>query len=285
MRFDCSERRCPSDCSGGYTPLAGGPTNRSALGARGLCVDGSCVCLQGWTGADCSKPTCPAHEGSLCGGHGVCDVVRGACHCEEGWAGPDCAQCACSNRPCRNGGKCIDERCYCPAGFSGEDCSLELCVNGCSGNGACRLGRCVCHSGWGGGLLAARTAASAVHVSLAPPPGPQPPACPPCAGDDCSEPSCMRAADGALCHGRGECVIDPTRQVNPGRMYACLCDEGWIGDGCESAACPDGCTGRGACVDGRCLCEDGWSGKNCATRECLRGCSGRETMSFFWTEF
>ena len=92
MRFDCSERRCPSDCSGGYTPLAGGPTNRSALGARGLCVDGSCVCLQGWTGADCSKPTCPAHEGSLCGGHGVCDVVRGSVPLREGWAGPDCAQ-------------------------------------------------------------------------------------------------------------------------------------------------------------------------------------------------
>ena len=88
MRFDCSER-CPSACSGGYTPLAGGPTNRSALGARGLCVDGSCVCLQGWTEADCSKPTCPAQRVSLRWPRRVRRRARGV-PLRGGWAGPDC---------------------------------------------------------------------------------------------------------------------------------------------------------------------------------------------------
>ena len=77
MRFDCSERRCPSDCSGGYTPLAGGPTNRSALGARGLCVDGHCECAHGYGGAGCSERIdfAPTHCLHDCGGRGATSFI------------------------------------------------------------------------------------------------------------------------------------------------------------------------------------------------------------------
>jgi len=51
------------------------------------CVDGTCDCLEGWTGTDCSTAITMdcANE---CMNGGVCS--NGTCNCEDGWTGDDC---------------------------------------------------------------------------------------------------------------------------------------------------------------------------------------------------
>jgi hypothetical protein len=49
----------------------------------------------------------------------------------------------------------------------------------------------------------------------------------------------------------------------------CHCREGFRGNKCEVAVCPDECSGNGICRKGSCLCDIGYSGIDCATRELL----------------
>ncbi|XP_017592928.1 PREDICTED: tenascin-R [Corvus brachyrhynchos] len=65
---NCSELRCPRDCSG-----------------RGHCVNGTCVCQEGYAGEDCARLHCP----SACSGRGLCR--DGLCVCESGYEGQDCS--------------------------------------------------------------------------------------------------------------------------------------------------------------------------------------------------
>ncbi|KAG7254231.1 hypothetical protein CRUP_008436 [Coryphaenoides rupestris] len=123
---NCSEPRCPDDCSG-----------------QGVCVEGECACDRDFGGDNCSEPRCPAD----CSGRGLC--IDGECVCEESFAGDDCALGRCLN-DCSDQGACVNGTCHCRPGYVGEDCALVYCANNCSRKGVCKEGFCVCQEGFAG---------------------------------------------------------------------------------------------------------------------------------------
>ncbi|XP_056600184.1 tenascin-R [Triplophysa dalaica] len=123
---NCSEPRCPDDCSG-----------------QGICIEGECVCDRNFGGENCSEPRCP----SDCSDRGLC--IDGECVCEEAYAGEDCSQSRCLN-DCSDQGTCVNGTCQCRPGFLGEDCSLIFCANNCSQRGVCKDGFCSCQEGYTG---------------------------------------------------------------------------------------------------------------------------------------
>ncbi|KAG7456964.1 hypothetical protein MATL_G00241500 [Megalops atlanticus] len=123
---NCSEPRCPGDCSG-----------------QGVCVEGECVCDRDLGGENCSEPRCPGD----CSGRGLC--IDGECVCEEAYSGDDCSSGRCLN-DCTDQGVCVNGTCQCHPGFTGEDCALATCPNNCSQRGTCRRGMCACQEGFGG---------------------------------------------------------------------------------------------------------------------------------------
>jgi tenascin len=66
--------------------------------------------------------------------------------------------------------------------------------------------------------------------------------------------------DGQPCGGvaRGTCL----------HSGKCRCKSPFGGDACESASCPNDCSGRGFCNSRlqKCLCPAGWSGDSCEIR-------------------
>ncbi|XP_014863840.1 PREDICTED: tenascin-R isoform X1 [Poecilia mexicana] len=123
---NCSEPRCPNDCSG-----------------QGVCIEGECVCDRDFGGDNCSEPRCP----SDCSGRGLC--IDGECVCEESFTGEDCMVGRCLN-DCSDQGLCVNGTCQCRPGYVGEDCSLVYCANNCSKKGVCKEGFCVCQDGFAG---------------------------------------------------------------------------------------------------------------------------------------
>lgn len=123
---NCSEPRCPDDCSG-----------------QGVCVEGECVCDRDFGGDNCSEPRCP----SDCSGRGLC--IDGECVCEESFTGEDCMVGRCLN-DCSDQGLCINATCQCRPGYVGEDCSLVYCASNCSKKGVCKDGFCICQDGFAG---------------------------------------------------------------------------------------------------------------------------------------
>lgn len=137
---NCSEPRCPDDCSG-----------------QGICIEGECVCDQNFGGENCSEPRCP----SDCSDRGLC--IDGECVCEEAYAGEDCSQGRCLN-DCSDQGTCVNGSCQCRPGFLGEDCSLIFCANNCSQKGVCKDGFCSCQEGYTGDDCASGRCLSRVIV-------------------------------------------------------------------------------------------------------------------------
>ncbi|XP_064197737.1 tenascin-R isoform X2 [Anguilla rostrata] len=123
---NCSEPRCPGDCSG-----------------QGVCVEGECVCDRDFGGDNCSEARCPGD----CSGRGLC--IDGECVCEEAYAGEDCSSGRCLN-DCSDQGFCVNGTCRCRPGYAGDDCSFATCANNCSQKGTCRRGMCACQEGFGG---------------------------------------------------------------------------------------------------------------------------------------
>uniref|UniRef100_A0A8C7YSM3 Tenascin R (restrictin, janusin) n=1 Tax=Oryzias sinensis TaxID=183150 RepID=A0A8C7YSM3_9TELE len=123
---NCSEPRCPNDCSG-----------------QGMCIEGECMCDRDFGGDNCSEPRCP----SDCSGRGLC--IDGECVCEESFTGEDCMVGRCLN-DCSDQGMCINGTCQCRPGYVGEDCSMVYCANNCSKKGICKEGFCVCQDGFAG---------------------------------------------------------------------------------------------------------------------------------------
>ncbi|MBN3325392.1 TENR protein, partial [Atractosteus spatula] len=123
---NCSEPRCPGDCSG-----------------QGTCVEGECVCDRDFTGDDCSETRCPED----CSGRGLC--IDSECVCEEAFSGEDCSETRCLN-DCSDQGTCLNGTCRCKHGYVGEDCSQVTCLNDCSQKGHCKEGMCVCDEGYVG---------------------------------------------------------------------------------------------------------------------------------------
>ncbi|XP_020772965.2 protein jagged-2-like [Boleophthalmus pectinirostris] len=270
--------------------------------------NGKPECREGWSGESCKtaicKTGCSLH-------HGTCSAP-GECKCNYGWQGPLCDQCipypgcvhgSCSepwkcdcdknwggllcdkdlnycgtNRPCKNGGTCMNTEpdeyhCACPDGYSGKNCEIaeHACVsNPCANGGTCHEVpsgfECHCAPGWSGPTCAKDTD----ECESAP-----------CGnGGTCIdllngfECLCSEQWSGKTCQidvnsCHGQCQNGATCKEGS-RGYQCLCRPGFVGrhcelqrDQCESAPCRN----RGQCVavaEGfRCECAPGFSGKLC----------------------
>ncbi|MFC2015230.1 thioredoxin family protein, partial [Chloroflexota bacterium] len=216
----------------------------------GTCVGlDTCVCPEGWTGANCQieeKWYCAgvAHDDpAVCSEHGEC-VVGGGCVCDYGYEGEACENVVSDSWNCFemakgdpsacNGGECVaPDTCECPEGFTGDEC-LELAD--CSVSG-CYYGTCVgeniceCDPGW--------TGPSCLEYFI-----------------------CYGTPSIFACSGDGECLATDT----------CVCDEFHYGNECQYekvcygtyAGDPGVCSGTGECqADGTCVCDYGWGGDRC----------------------
>nr|XP_009502228.1 PREDICTED: tenascin-R [Phalacrocorax carbo] len=89
----------------------------------------------------CNSNCCQENAATVC--------VDGECVCEEGFIGEDCSQLRCP-RDCSGKGHCANGTCICQEGYTGEDCGWLHCPNACSGRGVCQDGLCVCEEGYEG---------------------------------------------------------------------------------------------------------------------------------------
>jgi hypothetical protein len=168
--WDCSVPCAPCDPDGGSCQF-----------------DGSCECIPGRYGADCSQTcACAALQvdgvstssaysasgrkiapGGLCGRDGAC-----VCYTDDtgiSWAGEDCFL-ACE--PC-SFGKCnpVNGKCMCDCGWAGVNCDTRLltdCLPCDADHGTCLSdGSCTCDAGWTG-LDCSLACAACVHGDCQP---------------------------------------------------------------------------------------------------------------------
>ncbi|XP_028421411.1 protein jagged-2 isoform X2 [Perca flavescens] len=227
-------------------------------------------CMEGWTGPDCKSAICKQGCSLL---HGTCSVP-GECKCNYGWQGPHCDeclpypgcvhgtcnepwQCTCeknwggllcdkdlnycgTNRPCKNGGTCMNTEpdeynCACPDGYSGKNCEIaeHACVsNPCASGGTCHEVpsgfECHCPAGWSGPTCAKDT-------------------------DECASSPC---AQGGTC-------------MDMENGFECLCPPQWTGKTCQidMNSCHGQCQNGGTCKevarDYQCVCQAGFVGRDC----------------------
>lgn len=272
LRKDCNWRGCPGGCNG-----------------NGACLNGTCTCQDGFTGATCDVAICPGKP--ECSGQGICNRTDGKCACKQGFTGRDCGLEACPMN-CHNRGVCdAVGKCNCHAGYTGDDCgtrfvvhgeilkdgsvkcfhgyggpdcNVKECRNNCSSRGICVEGVCYCKPSWTG-----------EHCQHA--------ACPnecyyhgKCVkgnckcddgykGVDCSR----RHVENGICHvATGECECSAVKQpAFKGQM--------WTGADCASRTCSKNCTGRGECTkQGVCECMPDWLGISCEKPACPYACHG-----------
>lgn len=112
----------------------------------------SCRCYSGFSGANCSIPSC--HSINNCSGHGVC-VEANLCKCDVGYTGADCSNTSCEGvNYCSGHGVCTGyDSCACDTLWHGAACSDADCssVNDCSKKGDCILpNTCECYPGYDG---------------------------------------------------------------------------------------------------------------------------------------
>ncbi|XP_028635735.1 tenascin isoform X4 [Grammomys surdaster] len=213
-----------------------------------MCVDGRCVCKDGFAGEDCNEPLCLNN----CYNRGRC--VENECVCDEGFTGEDCSELICPN-DCFDRGRCVNGTCYCEEGFTGEDCGELTCPNNCQGHGQCEEGQCVCNEGFAGADCSEKRCPADCHHRGR------------CLNGQCECDDGFTGADcGDLqcpngCSGHGRCVNGQ-----------CVCDEGYTGEDCSQRRCPNDCHNRGLCVEGKCICEQGFKGFDCSEMSCPNDC-------------
>lgn len=125
-----------------------------------------CVCFRGFTGMYCEQvENTPEDCPNSCSGNGRCILMSVLfCKCEPGWTGSDCSVPTCKNsylydptnkdHVCSGHGVCWGSDCMCDFGYGGGDCGFMLCPgigSVCSGHGECDVsnGTCACEEDWG----------------------------------------------------------------------------------------------------------------------------------------
>uniref|UniRef100_A0A8C5HMP1 Delta-like protein n=1 Tax=Gouania willdenowi TaxID=441366 RepID=A0A8C5HMP1_GOUWI len=228
------------DCMEGWT----GPDCKTAICKQGCSplygrcnVPGECKCNYGWQGPKCDE--CLPYPGCV---HGTC-AEPWHCTCEKNWGGLLCDKdlnyCG-TNRPCKNGGTCMNTEpdeynCACPDGYSGKNCEIaeHACVsNPCANGGTCHEVpsgfECHCPSGWSGPTCAKDT-------------------------DECASSPC---AQGGTC-------------IDMENAFECLCPPQWTGKTCQidMNSCHGQCQNGGTCKEVtrgyQCVCQPGFVGRHC----------------------
>jgi len=100
----------------------------------------NCICVNGWTGHDCSENIDDCNDAACLNGATCHDRVGSFyCQCPPGKTGLLChLNDACTSNPCHEGAICetspIDGsyQCSCPAGFKGANCTDDIneCAEG-----------------------------------------------------------------------------------------------------------------------------------------------------------
>ena len=235
--INAADSPAESVAAGTAAAAAADPCAAVACGDHGACVDGGCMCVDGFGGTMCETAPDPclypapvfcdvgqhcvagncsgipghqAAEGVHCGGvvcaHGKCQF--GACDCEPGFSGAKCDDPdECASKPCQNGATCLQ------SGDAVED--LRARWQG--------IYSCACAAGY--------------------------------SGTECQCPDCGV---------HGECNA---------KLAKCDCHSGYAGaecqtdvDECASTPCKNGAT----CTQGvdaySCACAAGFTGSDCGVR-------------------
>ncbi|KAM4625520.1 protein jagged-2-like isoform 2-T2 [Polymixia lowei] len=221
-----------------------GPNCNTAICKQGCNVKhgkcstpGECTCNYGWQGPLCDE--CVVYPGCV---HGTC-TEPWQCTCEKNWGGLLCNKdlnyCG-TNRPCKNGGTCMNTEpdeynCACLDGYSGKNCEIaeHACVSDpCANGGTCHEVpsgfECHCPAGWSGPTCALDT-------------------------DECASNPC---AQGATC-------------IDMENGFECLCPPQWTGKTCQIdvKSCNGHCQNGGTCKElagvYQCACQPGFVGRHC----------------------
>uniref|UniRef100_A0A8C6M1M7 Delta-like protein n=1 Tax=Nothobranchius furzeri TaxID=105023 RepID=A0A8C6M1M7_NOTFU len=257
---DCNTAICKQGCN----PL------------HGTCKKpGECKCNYGWDGPLCDR--CLPYPGCV---HGTCSEPW-QCTCEKNWGGLLCDKdlnyCG-TNRPCKNGGTCMNTEpdeynCACPDGYSGKNCEIaeHACLsNPCANGGTCHEVpsgfECHCPAGWSGPTCAKDT-------------------------DECASSPCAQGGTCMDMENGFECICPPqwtgkTCQIDVNECagkpclnayscknliggYHCACFRGWVGQNCDinMNSCHGQCQNRGICKNMargyQCVCQPGFVGRHC----------------------
>lgn len=70
-----------------------------------------------------------------------------------------------------------------------------------------------------------------------------------------------------------DCDANNTQTCVDGSPAYCICNPGFVGPTCSTAAsCPAGCENGDCVANNNCLCDPGWFGSSCALANCPRAC-------------